>query len=76
MRFIWPLKGMKTMKTYKSILALAVAGLLTVPAFADELLIMSNPNTGDNSMIPLAIGVMAVAAIVLVVVLILTRGKK
>lgn len=64
------------MRTYKSMLTLAIASLLTVPAFADDLLVMPNPNTGDNSMIPLAIGVMAVAAIVLVVVLILTKGKK
>lgn len=35
-----------------------------------------NPDMGDNSIVPLVVGVMAAAAVGLVVVLLLTRGKK
>lgn len=50
---------------------LGAAMVATVPAWA-----VSNPNTGDNSMVAVIVGVMAAAAIGLVVVLLLTRGKK
>lgn len=45
--------------------------LMTVSASA-----ALNPNTGDNSIVAIIVGVMAAAAIGLVVVLLLTRGKK
>lgn len=37
---------------------------------------MTNPVTGDNNIVTIIIGVMAVAAVGLVVVLLLTRNKK
>ncbi len=43
----------------------------TVTALAAE-----NPFTGDNSIIPLALGGMGVAVVVLIVVMALTRNKK
>jgi len=43
----------------------------TVPAWA-----VTNPSTGDNSIVTIIVGVMAAAAVGLTVVLLLTRNKK
>lgn len=60
------------MKKIRALLGFVTAMLFTsVPAMA-----MANPNTGDNSIVAIIVGVMAAAAIGLVVVLLLTRGKK
>lgn len=45
--------------------------LSTIPAMA-----ISNPSTGDNNIVAIIVGVMAAAAIGLIVVLLLTRNKK
>ena len=50
--------------------ALWAAGV--VPAFAAE---VANPSTGDNSMVTVALIVMAVAAAVIVALLFFTRKK-
>lgn len=60
---------MNKLRLFTGLLTAAV--LVTVPAWA-----VANPNTGDNSMVAIIVGVMAAAAIGLVVVLLLTRGKK
>lgn len=44
---------------------------LTPVAFA-----ASNPNTGDNNMVPLVIGLLVVSAIVIVVLLVISGKKK
>ncbi len=63
------------MKSIGMILAAAAALILTaVPALAQET--VSNPSTGDNSMVGLALAVMGVAAVVIVVLLFVTRKKK
>ena len=36
----------------------------------------SNPNTGDNNMVPLVIGLLVVSAIVIVVLLVISGKKK
>lgn len=46
------------------------------PLTAVTALAVDNPFTGDNSIIPLALGGMGVAAVVLIVVMVLTRNKK
>lgn len=60
---------MNKLRLFTGLLTAAV--LVTIPAWA-----VANPNTGDNSMVAIIVGVMAAAAIGLVVVLLLTRGKK
>jgi LPXTG-motif cell wall-anchored protein len=63
------------MRSIGMILAAAAALILTaVPALAQES--VSNPCTGDNSMVGLALAVMGVAAVVIVVLLFVTRKKK
>lgn len=44
---------------------------LTPVAFAVE-----NPNTGDNNMVPVVIGLLAVSAIVIVLLLVISAAKK
>lgn len=44
---------------------------LTPVAFA-----ATNPNTGDNNMVPVVIGLLAVSAIVIVLLLIISAAKK
>ncbi|MEG1778417.1 MAG: LPXTG cell wall anchor domain-containing protein [Angelakisella sp.] len=60
------------MNNFRICLALMVALIFSaVPAMA-----ISNPSTGDNSIVAIIVGVMAAAAIGLIVVLLLTRNKK
>lgn len=51
--------------------AVLLPALMTVPAAA-----VSNPNTGDNSIVPIVVGVMAGATVLLIVVLLFTRNKR
>ena len=44
---------------------------LTPVSFAVE-----NPNTGDNNMVPVVIGLLAVSAIVIVLLLVISAAKK
>ena len=62
------------MKRFLMQLAAAAVFLLgSAPAFAAGA--VSNPSTGDNSMIGLALGIMGVAAVIIVAVLFFTRKK-
>lgn len=60
-----------SMGTLFAALTLLVTGI--VPAFATE---AANPSTGDNSMVTVALIIMAVAAAVIVALLFFTRKRK
>ena len=50
-----------------------MAALLCVPAFAAQ---VPNPSTGDNSMVTVALIIMAIAAVVIVTLLFVTKKRK
>ena len=63
------------MKRFFALLFAFCAFLLTcVPVYGAES--TPNPSTGDNSMVTLALIIMAIAAVVMVVLLFVTRKKK
>lgn len=62
------------MKRVKVLLAvLAALVLVLVPAWAQE---VGNPSTGDNSMVTVALIIMAIAAVVIVTLLFVTKKRK
>ncbi len=54
-------------------IALAVLTAGAVPAFAAQ---VGNPSTGDNSMVTVALIIMAIAAVVIVTLLFVTKKRK